>query len=387
MREYFHIEHTNWMSFEKIAENATQKFNKDINFHNVRKEILGLDKLSLKVEAMGIEGNNWKHAWVKDDDTSIFVKNPTFNELSKTLQSTFEDICNKYTYKDIEPLKSTKKAWKNAIQIAIADSHVWMNPTPDENTIFGYKYTGEIYSEKIQSVFPTIVKEYNTHGKFEELILLDLWDREDGLWGQTTRWGHNLPQNMTDSEVFETCIDAKLKLVSSIMKADMADKIIIRDVVNANHSAAFAHCVSIATMKLINAMFWDVVKVEALTRFMEHRTYWEHTFIYTHGKDSKHQFKWLPLHLNDKATNFIQEYIEHYDIDSKYIHVLKWDLHQIGFNKVKKFDYRNFPSFAPWSAWVSHNFWDTYSGYSVQIIPRDTNEISHTDYFLEYEKQ
>lgn len=36
--------------------------------------------------------------------------------------------------------------------------------------------------------------------------------------------------------------------------------------------------------------------------------------------------------------------------------------------------------------WVQHNFGDCYSGYSIQVIPKYENEISHTDYFFDYKK-
>jgi hypothetical protein len=97
-------------------------------------------------------------------------------------------------------------------------------------------------------------------------------------------------------------------------------------------------------------------------------------------------FKGLPLKLDDRTINYINDYIRFYDIKSKYIHVEKGDLHQIGYNKCNTFDYRNFMSFAPPSSWVQHNFGDCYSGYSIQVIPKFENEISHTDYFLDYKK-
>jgi hypothetical protein len=98
-------------------------------------------------------------------------------------------------------------------------------------------------------------------------------------------------------------------------------------------------------------------------------------------------FKGLPLVMNDKTINYINDYIDFYKISSKHIHVEKGDLHQIGYQKCSKFDYRNFMSFAPPSSWVQHNFGNSYSGYSIQIIPKHTNEISHTDYFLDYTKK
>ena len=130
----------------------------------------------------------------------------------------------------------------------------------------------------------------------------------------------------------------------------------------------------------------DVVEVDILSRFLEHRTYGKHCFILTHGKDKNQMNRGLPVILNDKAMRLLNDYIDHYEIDSNYIHVEKGDLHQIGYQKTKKFDYRNFMSFAPPSSWIQHNFGDSYSGYSIQVIPKFDNEISHTDYFLDYKK-
>jgi hypothetical protein len=131
----------------------------------------------------------------------------------------------------------------------------------------------------------------------------------------------------------------------------------------------------------------DIVEVDILERFIEHRTYGDHCFVLTHGKDKEQMKGGLPVVLNDKAIRLINDYIEHYDINSKFIHVEKGDLHQIGYQRTKKFDYRNFMSFAPPSSWIQHNFGDSYSGYSIQVIPKFNNEISHTDYFIEYDKR
>ena len=90
--------------------------------------------------------------------------------------------------------------------------------------------------------------------------------------------------------------------------------------------------------------------------------------------------------LTDKAINFINQYLDHYGINSKYIHIEKWDLHRLGYERNVRFDYRNYMSFAPWSAWVAHNFGDTYSGYSIDIIAKDSNETAHQDFFLDYKK-
>jgi hypothetical protein len=98
-------------------------------------------------------------------------------------------------------------------------------------------------------------------------------------------------------------------------------------------------------------------------------------------------FKGLPLELNDKAITFINDYIDHYEIKTPYIHIEKGDLHRIGYSRSKKFDYRNYMSFAPPSTWVQHNFGSGYSGYSLDVIPKLSGEISHTDYFFDLNKK
>ena len=125
---------------------------------------------------------------------------------------------------------------------------------------------------------------------------------------------------MTNAEVFETCVDVKVKLVKTLAESGICKKIILRKVVNDNHSGSFGHTINIAVKKIINLLFSKkFVEVETLTRFLEHRTYGDHCFILTHGKDKKNMFKGLPLHLNDKTINFINDYIKFYKINSKYI--------------------------------------------------------------------
>jgi len=48
----------------------------------VRSWMARQDIVSEKVETKGFDGKDWKHAWIKDEDTSIFIKNPNFKNLS-----------------------------------------------------------------------------------------------------------------------------------------------------------------------------------------------------------------------------------------------------------------------------------------------------------------
>jgi len=337
-----------------------------------------------------------RNMWIKTQNKeglnfSVLAKNPYFveekNNILEDIETTIENILSKFKKEDYTFRLNKLGGNLKAIKITISDDHVGLEPNPNNNGLFKYEYNAEIYSNSYEKVFTSVVKEFNTHGKFDLLLLDNLGDEQDGWNGLTTRGGHELPQNMTNAEVFETCIDVKVKMIKSLVENNIADKIILRKVTNDNHSGDFGHTINLAVKKIINLIYSnDIVEVETLTGFLEHRVYGNHCFILTHGKDTKQMFKGLPLKLDDKTINYINDYIRFYDIKSEFIHVEKGDLHQIGYNKCNTFDYRNFMSFAPPSSWVQHNFGDCYSGYSIQVIPKFENEISHTDYFLNYKK-
>ncbi len=335
----------------------------------------------------GIDPKTVKHAWFKDEKSSMFVKNPNFDEGGLTLEKIKESLNTVFNNIDFDKpkIKLPKKSNNKAIKVTIADSHVGMNPS--KNSLFQYEYNGKVYKDSLGKVFDSMLKEYNTHGVFDVSFLDDLGDMADGWNGYTTRGGHQLEQNMSNVEVFETCVQEKFNLVKSIIESKIAKKVVLRSVCNDNHSGDFGHVINLTIQMLLNKVYSDsVVEIDLLTRFIEHRSYGKHTFLLTHGKDAKFMNRGLPVILNDKAINFINDYIDHYGINNDFIHVEKGDLHQIGYQRTKKFDYRNFMSFAPPSAWIQHNFADSYSGYSIQVIPKESNEISHTDYFINYKK-
>ena len=331
-----------------------------------------------------------KHLWIKDKDSSIFVKNPDFviNDFLEQVSDSFDEILSKYSSGVIKPLKTAKNYVKKAIKVTTSDDHIGLEPNPGGDSLYQYEYSGEVYKNSMQKVFNSIIKEYDTHGRFELLLLDNLGDQEDGWNGYTTRGGHKLDQNMTNAEVFDCVVDTKVNMIVNLVESNVANKIILRKVANDNHSGDFGLIVNKAVEKIINRIYsTDIVKIEHLTRFLEHRIYGKHCFILTHGKDKKNMFKGLPLVLDHKTINYVNDYIKFYNIDSEYIHLEKGDLHQIGYQKCSNFDYRNYMSFAPPSAWVQHNFGLAYSGYSIQIVPKDNNEVQHTDYFLDYTKK
>ena len=324
--------------------------------------------------------------WFKSEHFSLKVNNPVNS--NHGIIEAFDALLERYStvgVRKFEPVKFDDEP--KALKITITDDHVGMDTNPDNRGLFSYNYNADVYRRSIEKVYQSILKEHQTHGTFELLLLDNLGDREDGWLGQTTRGGHSLSQNMTNAEVFDTIVDTKIALIESLVESKVANKIILRSCSNSNHSMDFAIIVNKAIQKVVNRLYSnDIVEVETLEKFIEHRYWGNHAFLLSHGKDAKHMFKGLPLILNDKAIKFINDYINFYKVKARYIHFEKGDLHQIGFQVVTNFTYRNFTSFAPASAWQQHNFGTSVSGYAIQVIPKWSNNISHTDYFLDYEK-
>ena len=387
-------EHQNNVKVARIILKTNDSIYKNKDLNLLRTYVKRFRTRALKNASSNLQVDyiNVKHLWLKTKNESVFVKNPDYKEpelleTTKHLEKAIDKVLNKFNKEDYIFYPNQHESNLKAIKITISDDHVGLEPNPNDNGLFKYEYNAEIYANSYEKVFNSVIKEFRTHGKFDLLLLDNLGDEQDGWNGFTTRGGHALPQNMTNAEVFETCIDVKVKMIKSLVENNIANKIILRKVTNDNHSGDFGHTINLAVKKIINLIYSnDIVEVETLTQFLEHRIYGDHCFILTHGKDTKQMFKGLPLKLDEKTINFINDYLRFYDIKSKYVHVEKGDLHQIGYNKCNTFDYRNFMSFAPPSSWVQHNFGDCYSGYSIQVIPKFENEISHTDYFLDYKK-
>jgi len=349
-------------------------------------------RIKKEAEDHDIDVKDIKHAWIKSEEASIFIKNPYFSENALTkeaVEETFKMMLESYQESFlVRNFRANKLETPKALKATLSDDHIGMNPNPNGNSLFQYEYNAEIYNQGIEKVFYSILKEYNTHGTFDVIFLQRLGDAADGWNGYTTRGGHELPQNMTNAEVFQTCVDANVRLIRNIIESGIANKVVMWTVSNDNHAGDFGLIINMAVKTAINLMYSeDVAEIDILEKFIEHRTYGDHCFLMTHGKDKKEMKRGLPLVLNPLAENYLNKYIRHYNIDSKYIHVEKGDLHQIGYGRCLEFDYRNFMSFAPPSNWVQHNFGPGYSGYSIQVIPKHSNEISHTDYFIEYAKK
>lgn len=336
--------------------------------------------INAKCVKYGIDPSIIDMGWIKDKDTSLRFKRQPDNISLKDIN----DIVEKFVSRSKVKIKKHKDVSKKALRQIMSDEHVGMNTNPNGDALFAYEYNEEIYKEHLSIAFNHALK---IDSKLDTYFLDGLGDQLDGLNGKTTRGGHDLPQNMNNREAFECFINNKLDYIENIIKEDLANNIVIRQVTNDNHAGDFGWMAS-HTVRMIVERMYPQVEYYNLTKFIEPFYYGVHCNLLTHGKDKSHMKHGLPYILNDKAINFITRYMEHYKIEPSQfkIHLDKGDLHQIGLQKEKRFTYRNFMSFAPPSDWVQTNIGDAYAGFSQQIIHKNKPIVEHTDIEFELKK-
>jgi len=341
--------------------------------------------LVVECERDGLPPERVTHYWWKTKEASIFVKCEQTQE-SDILKS-IEDIVTERLTTRIKIPSTPNETCQKALKVTISDAHVGLDPNPNGYGIYNYKYNADIFFQNLDSVYDSVIAKHNQFGKFDTLFIDDLGDGLDGWNGLTTRGGHDLPQNMSNVDAFKTFVTGKLNLIERLIAANVSDNIECRNVSNDNHSGDFARIANETIKMILDRIYGNgQIGFKILNKFVEHFFYGDHCFILTHGKDEKQRVKNLSLDLTPAIVEFFRSYIDYHGINSKFIHVDKGDLHQLGYKRCNKFDYRNYMSFAPPSFHSSHNYNGSYSGYSIQVIDKHSATVSHEDYFFDLTK-
>jgi hypothetical protein len=221
-----------------------------------------------------------------------------------------------------------------------------------------------------------IIYQQQVFGRFEDIYVIDLGDKMDGLNAQTTRGGHRLPQNMTNRQAFETAVRVDKEFFDKLIQADLANKYHLYQNSNSNHGGDFDYMVNRALEIYINTQYPNV-ETRILEKFIEHMFYGNHCLLLTHGKDDEDMKHGLPLHLNDKTENYFRKYLMYHKIDPEdyRISIVKGDLHQSSSQETYGFRYRNVLSLFGGSKWIATNFGPNAGGCSFEIIEAHTDRI------------
>lgn len=291
-----------------------------------------------------------------------------------------EEVIQKY----ITPIKS--EVVKSSLlvdewfdRLVFTDVHIAMDVNGNGDPL----YDGKWDREELMRRLDIMIQHTKTYQKSKMLVISNLGDYMDGLGGQTTRKGHELPQNMNDKEAFDLGVEFSLKLVDSLV--DDYESIQYNFLVEDNHSGVFSYFVSQAIKGILEQRYPNRVFVKSQKKFIDHFKIGKHTIAETHGKDSESlKFGFRP-HLDDKQAKKIDHYLKENGLyDGNYIEFSKGDSHLGLFDDSTStdFQYYNYPAFSPPSNWVKSNFSNSKSGFRFFNIKKNENVKNHFPYWF-----
>lgn len=337
-------------------------------------KILKLDKDKWKLSTYW----NKQHKDSKGVDywvVSAMVTKKQENELStEDIENILLKVFNQISPEICKP-KLAKLSNQRALFIYTSDKHIAAYVDGNE-AVYKNQYDKQSFKSRMVSILFEIFYLVETFGRFEDIYIIDLGDRMDGLNAQTTRGGHKLPQNMTDKEAFETAVIVEKEFYDVLFKSEYANNFHIISNACSNHGGVFDYMVSRALEIYVNAVY-PYVSTSIQEKFIDHIEYGNHVVIFTHGKDTEDMKHGMPLHMNDKTENYINKYLMYNNIDvkSKTVSVVKGDLHKDTSESTYNFRYRNVLSLFGGSKWIGTNFGPTKAGCSFDIIEKTTERI------------
>lgn len=288
------------------------------------------------------------------------------------IESILSKVFNEKTFSPVHsyPQISNDKA----LFVYISDRHI--GAYVSDIALYENSYDSINYEARMKLLLHEIIYQQQVHGRFEDIFVIDLGDKMDGLSGQTTRGGHKLPQNMSNRQAFETAVRVDKEFFDQLISADLANNIHLYQNTNSNHGGDFDYMVNRALEIYINARYPDV-KTRILQKFVEHMFYGQHCILLTHGKDDEDMKHGLPLHLNDKTENYFRKYMMYNKIDPEQytVSIIKGDLHQGTSQDTYGFRYRNVLSLFGGSKWIGTNFGPNKGGCSFEIVEAYTERI------------
>lgn len=306
----------------------------------------------------------------------VFKEN--FNNIDDLTSDYIEDAIKKH----IKPItfKVKKQKRKCFDKVVYSDVHIGMHVNKTGHALYGGVWDESELKRRLEILITRTINLKQSN----YLVIDDLADLLDGWDGKTVRKGHDLPQNMNNTQAFDVALDFKISMIDALI--GHYDKILVNNICEDNHAGSFGYIVNSAVKKIIAQKYPKTVEVKNHRKFINHYYVGDHCFVITHGKDSKNlKFGFKP-HLDAKQLEKIDQYLKQNDIfkKCKFIEFGKGDSHQmlLDYCTSDDFDYFNFPAFSPASEWVQTNFKKGRSGFVNQTINYTTNDKIITPFFF-----
>lgn len=343
-------------------------------------KIMNIDEFCLVHNLNRGDISNWRLC----THTKVPTYNITFKENKEIDDNSFSpDFIEELVKKHINPIKlrePIKRHFTSTFdRLIFTDVHIGMTTNKDGYALYGSKWD----EEELMNRLSVLVSETIVNKSSTELYIDDLGDYLDGWDAQTTRKGHQLPQNMDNQKAFDVAVNFKVKLIDNLV--NYYDKITMNNICEDNHAGSFGYVVNSAVKSILELKYTNV-KIVNHRKFINHYFVGQHCFVISHGKDSKNlKFGFKPV-LDPKQVEKIDQYCKHNKIynNSEFIEFSKGDSHQAMYDYATSddFDYCNYPAFSPSSEWVQTNFKKGRSGFVFATIDLDTNNKTVTPYWF-----
>lgn len=265
-----------------------------------------------------------------------------------------------------KPFTPTGTPSKKNLFLYLSDMHIGAYVSP--LSIYSNPYDKDEVIRRINIILNRVHDLHETYKGFDNIYVCNLGDSLDGYNGQTTRGGHSLPQNMCNKEQIHTFIFVMNYLFTELNKLEY-NKMHYYCVGESNHDGDFGYAANVAletilANKGVNCTIFD--------KFIGEFKAGETTFILCHGKDNKDMFKNLPLTLDIKTENFINEYLDTKGISGNVIFI-KGDLHQSATTYGRRFTYRSVGSLFGSSEWIHKNFGNAPAACDYSVLDGNNN--------------
>lgn len=253
------------------------------------------------------------------------------------------------------------------LMVYLSDMHIGADVS--RYSIYENNFSFESAKERLEKIIIKVQEIANTTG-CTNIIVCNIGDSLDGYNGETTRGGHLLPQNMNNKDQFKNYLQMMIEFFGKLSACGSFNSIKYYAVEGGNHDGDFGYIANKAleaSLSVINPQIETII----FDKYIQHFNVDKHTFVLCHGKDARDVFKNMPLTINDKTENQINEYLDYHNLSGN-IHFIKGDLHQTATTFAKKFRYKSVSSFFGSSEWIHKNFGNTRAAVDFDIIDGDS---------------
>ena len=265
-------------------------------------------------------------------------------------------------------VRKPKKSNEKTLVVYLSDMHIGADVS--KYSIYENEFTFETASKRLLTITEKIMDIAMTTGT-TNIVVCNIGDTLDGYNAQTTRGGHDLPQNMNNKDQFKNYLKMMAEFFADLSNCGLFSSIKYYAVEGGNHDGDFGYMAN-KSLEGILAILNPEIEVQVFEKYIEHFNVSNHTFVVCHGKDAKDVFKNMPLVINDKTENQINEYLDYHSIYGKNTHFIKGDLHQSATTYAKRFRYKSVASFFGSSEWIHKNFGNTPAACDFDVIDGDS---------------